>query len=227
VNERPTLLQAITRFLTFRLSRADFLALDHKHLVVALLCTWVVGIGRWWDDPRASLLQHAGLGSLVYACILAAVLWLVVLPLKPRDWTYLRVLTLVAMTAPPGILDAIPVERLFSLRTAGHVNLWFLAAVAAWRVALLVHFLIRFPLIGWVRALLCASLPVTAIVTAVSALNLHRVQFITENPTAHDDAYGVLVLLMLLFWFVFPATALGYLAAVVLARRRPGAPGES
>jgi hypothetical protein len=226
VNERLTSLGAIARFLTFRLSRADYLALEHRHLIFALLCTWIVGIGRWWDDSNASLLQHAGLGSVIYACVLAAVLWLVVLPLKPRDWTYRRVLTLVAMTAPPGILYAIPVERLFSLRTAGHLNLWFLAAVATWRVALLVHFLIRFPLIGRAPAVLCALLPLTAIVTVLSALNLHRVVFnimgsITEGDrTAHDAAYGVLLALTVLSWLVFPATALGYVAAVVVRRRR-------
>jgi hypothetical protein len=226
VSDRPAPLRAVARFLTFRLSRADYLALDRRHLGFALSCTWIVGIGRWWDDPKAGLLQHSGLGSVVYACVLAAVLWLIVLPLEPRDWTYARVLTLVAMTAPPGILYAIPVERFLSLRTAGELNLWFLAAVAAWRVALLIHFLIRFPLIGWVQASLCALLPITAIVTALSALNLHRVVFnimgsIGEgNPSAHDDAYGVLIALTVLSWLVFPLTASGYLTVVALARRR-------
>jgi hypothetical protein len=218
--------RAVARFLTFRLSREDYLALDKGHLGFALLCTWIVGIGRWWDDPKAGLLQHSGLGSVVYAGVLAAVLWLIVLPLKPRDWTYARVLTLVAMTAPPGILYAIPVERFFSLRTAGELNLWFLATVAALRVALLIHFLIRFPLIGWVQAVLCALLPITAIVTALSALNLHKVVFnimgsIGEgSPSAHDAAYGVLIALTVLSWLVFPLTASGYLTVLVLARRR-------
>jgi hypothetical protein len=226
VNDRPAPLGAVARFLTFRLSREDYLALDRSHLGFALVCTWIVGIGRWWDDPKAGFLQHAGVGSVLYACVLAAILWLIVLPLKPRDWTYSRVLTLVAMTAPPGILYAIPVERFFDLRTAGQLNLWFLAAVAAWRVALLIHFLIRFPLIGWVQAVLCALLPITAIVTALSALNLHRVVFnimgsIGEgNPSAHDAAYGVLITLTVLSWLVFPLTASGYLTVVVLARRR-------
>ena len=227
MSDRLTPLVAVARFLTFRLSRADYLALDKRHLGFALLCTWIVGIGRWWDDPKASLLQHAGLGSVVYACVLAAVLWLVVLPMKPRDWTYPRALTLVAMTAPPGILYAIPVERIFSLRTAGELNLWFLAAVATWRVALLIHFLIRFPLIGVFAAIVCALLPVTTIVTALSALNLHKVVFnimgsIGEGSrSAHDSAYGVLLALTVLSWFVFPLTALGYLTALVFARRRP------
>ena len=233
MSDRPAPLRAVARFLTFRLSREEYLALDKRHLAFALACTWIVGIGRWWDDPKASLLQHAGLGSVLYACLLAAVLWLVVLPLKPCDWTYPRVLTLVAMTAPPGILYAIPVERLFDLGTAGQLNLWFLAAVAAWRVALLIHFLIRFPLIGWAKSLICALLPITAIVTALSALNLHRVVFnimgsIGEgNPSAHDAAYGALIALTLVSWLVFPLTAAGYLTAVVVRWRAKATPGKS
>jgi hypothetical protein len=226
VSERPAPLRAVARFLTFRLSREEYLALDKGHLGFALACTWIVGIGRWWDDPKAGLLQHSGLGSVVYACVLAAVLWLIVLPLEPRDWTYARVLTLVAMTAPPGILYAIPVERFFDMSTAGQLNLWFLALVAAWRVALLIHFLIRFPLIGWVQALLCALFPITAIVTALSALNLHRVVFNImgtigdANRTAHDAAYGVLFTLMVLSWLLLPLTISGYLTVVAIARRR-------
>src|SRR5689334_17193580 len=109
------------RFLTFRLYRPDSLALDRRHLPVALAWTWVVGMGRWWDDPKAGFVQHAGLGSVLYACVLAGVLWLVVAPLKPFDWSYQRTLTLVAMTAPPGVLYAIPVEKFFDLHTAGQI----------------------------------------------------------------------------------------------------------
>jgi hypothetical protein len=224
-NHGPKPATAIARFLTFRLSRSDYLALDRRHLQVALASTWVVGMGRWWDDPKAGFLQHLGIGSVLYACILAAVLWVIVAPLKPLDWTYGRTLTLVASTAPPGSLYAIPVEKFFDMHTAGQINLWFLAIVALWRVSLLIHFLIRFPLIGWIRAVICALLPVSAIVTALTALNLHRVVFdfmsglAEHDRTAHDAAYGVLVGLTFISWTVFPLVALGYLAAVLTARR--------
>jgi hypothetical protein len=214
----------IVGFLTFRLSREDYLALDRRHLGVALLCTWVVGIGRWWDDEKASLLLRSGLGSVAYTCILAGLFWLVVLPLRPRDWTYPKVLTLVAMTAPPGIVHAIPIERIFDLTTANVVNLCSLAAVATWRAALVVHFLVRSAAIGWASALVCSLLPITAIVTALSALNLHRVVFnITGSysRTVHDETYGVLVLLMVLLWYSFPLTAIGYLVAAVVSGRKP------
>jgi hypothetical protein len=92
--------------------------------------------------------------------------------------------------------------------------------------------LVRFPLIGGYRAVVCALLPITAIVTALSALNLHRVVFnimgsIGER-SAHDSAYGVLLALTVVSWLVFPLTAVGYLTALVLARRRPSeASGKS
>jgi hypothetical protein len=133
--------RAIWRLLTFRITLEEFLSLGRRHLLVSLLWTWVVGMGRWWDDPDARLLQRLGLGSVLYACVLSALLWLVVLPLRPRNWSFVRVLTFVSMTSAPALLYAIPVERLFDAATAGRLNLWFLAAVALWRVALLLRFL--------------------------------------------------------------------------------------
>ena len=68
--------------------------------------------------------------------------------------------------------------------------------------------------------------------TALSALNLHRVVFNIMGSmgerSAHDAAYGVLLGLTLVSWFVFPLTAMGYLTAVAIARRRPSeASGKS
>src|SRR3712207_7552248 len=45
-------------------------------LAFGLACTWLVGVGRYWDNPRASLLQHLGVGSVVYVFALALLLWL-------------------------------------------------------------------------------------------------------------------------------------------------------
>ena len=51
--------------LTFRLTREEFLAFDYRHFIFGLICTWIVGIGRNWDNPEASLLQHR-LGRLYF-----------------------------------------------------------------------------------------------------------------------------------------------------------------
>jgi hypothetical protein len=212
------------RLLTFRLKRPALLALSNRHLGAALACTWIVGMGRWWDDPGASFLQKLGVGSVVYVFVLAALLWLVILPLKPEDWAYRRVLTFVAMTSPPAILYAIPVERFFSLSTAGTLNLWFLAVVATWRVALLVQFLLVLPRVGWIKSLIAALLPLASIVTALTVLNLHRVVFsimggiAEQDRSSHDAAYEVLLLLTALSMLAAPVLLVGYLVAIVHCR---------
>ncbi|HWN11147.1 MAG TPA: hypothetical protein VNO50_18050 [Pyrinomonadaceae bacterium] len=73
------------RLLTFRLTREEFLHFNYRHLAFGIACTWLVGIGRWWDDPGAHLLQHLGIGSIVYIFLLALLLWLIVWPLKPQN----------------------------------------------------------------------------------------------------------------------------------------------
>jgi len=72
------------RLLTFRSSKEELRALNYRHLIFGLVCTWLVGMGRWWEDPKASLLQHLGVGSIAYIVILAFFLWLVLWPLLSR-----------------------------------------------------------------------------------------------------------------------------------------------
>lgn len=217
----PSISRAFARLLTFRLSRQDLLALDRRHLYAGLVATWIVGMGRWWDDPGARLVQKLGLGSVIYVFVLALVLWLLVLPLRPSDWSYRRVLTFVAMTSPPAILYAIPVERFTDLRTAGQLNLWFLAAVALWRVALLLWFFVVLPRVGAFKAVSTALLPLAAIVTALTALNLHRVVFsimggLAESERSpHDDAYGFLVALTFVSVLLAPVLGLVYIGSIV------------
>ena len=217
---------AIFRALSFRGTATEIGRLGNRHLAVALACTWVVGIGRWWDDPKASLLQHLGLGSVVYVFALAALLWLVIWPLAPRVLAYKTALTFVAMTSPPAILYAIPVERFLALRVAGQINLWFLAIVATWRVALLLRFLASVPGVGAVKGIIVALLPLSAIVTALTALNLHRVVFsimggIAESDrSVHDEAYGVLVMLTVVSMMALPVLLAAYVASMVHSWRR-------
>ena len=110
------------RLLTFRATEAELAALDRQDLLLGLLATWVVGIGRYWDDPGASFGQHLGVGSVAYVFALALLLWLILWPLAPTRWSYVRVLTFVTLVAPPAILYALPVERFASLATARSIN---------------------------------------------------------------------------------------------------------
>gem|GEM_PF-2976756 len=55
----------IFRLLFFKLNKAHLLQLNNTHLFAGILGTWLVGIGRYWDDEKASLLQNLGLGSVI------------------------------------------------------------------------------------------------------------------------------------------------------------------
>ena len=158
---KRSVISTATSLLTFRLTQEEFSELRTRHLLFGLICTWIVGIGRWWDYPRANLLQHLGAGSLIYIFVLALLLWLIIWPLKPKAWSYIHVLTFVSLTSPPAILYAIPVEKLTSLEKARELNVLFLAIVASWRVALLFIYLYRHAKLGAPSIIVAALHPIT------------------------------------------------------------------
>lgn len=206
------------RLLTFRASAEELVQLNKRHLLFGLLCTWAVGVGRYWDNPRVHLLQHLGVGSVIYVFVLALLLWVILWPLKPRHWSYFRVVTFVSLVSPPAILYAIPVEHFYSIHTANKLNVLFLALVATWRVALLFFFLRRLGEMSWFTIFVAALLPLTLIVVTLSILNLERVVFnimggITEE-TASDASYEILLLLSYFSIIMFLPILLCY---VVLA----------
>lgn len=198
---------------------------DGRYLAFGLICTWVVGMGRWWDDPDANILQHLGLGSLIYVFVLALVLLLVALPLNPHNVTYRHVLTFVALTSPPAILYAIPVERFTELSTARSLNVWFLAIVAIWRLALLFFYLHRFARLNLLEKLVTVLLPITGIIVALTFLNLERAVFdvmggLRGDQTANDGAYAILIMLTVLSVIQFPVVLAVYILLVVLKRSK-------
>ena len=54
-------LRTAARFLTFRATREELLAVDGRHLAFGLAFTWLAGMGRYWDHPSAHLAQSTGL----------------------------------------------------------------------------------------------------------------------------------------------------------------------
>lgn len=40
----------VVRLLSFRATTEELLGLGSRHLAFGLLCTWIVGIGRYWDN---------------------------------------------------------------------------------------------------------------------------------------------------------------------------------
>jgi hypothetical protein len=220
------------RVLTFRASREELIALDSRHLVFGFVCTWLVGMGRHWDAPKAHLAQRLGIGSLVYVVVLALALYVVMLPLSPRDWSYRRLLTFITLVSPPAALYAIPVERFFPNEVARSMNAWFLGVVALWRVSLLFFFLARLARFRWYEIVIAGLLPLTAIVTALFLLNLEHVTFDLmggiRDSSSNDRAYAILFILTLLSSQLFLPLLIAYvvLAIVKRMRRRNAEHGE-
>lgn len=211
------LLRDVGRLLTFRRMGAGVRAHANAYLGFGLAMTWLAGIGRYWDNPRAELWQLAGLGSVAYVFSLALVLWLLILPLRARRWTYRNVLLFVCLTSPPALLYAIPVERFMSGEAALATNAWFLGIVASWRVALLLVFLKRDAGLRAWEAIVACLLPLALIVVALALLNLEHVVFNlmsgirAEDQSANDAAYMIVVMLSYFSFLASPLLVIAYL----------------
>ena len=196
--------------LGFRATADDYAALDGKDLALGLFVTWLVGMGRYWDDSKAGIEQHLGLGSVVYVFVLATLLWLIARPVMPERVTWFGLLVFVTMTSPPAAFYAIPVELWMTLESANQINLIFLCIVALWRVLLYLHFLRRGCGMNWLRTFVCGVMPLAIILGALVALNLHHVVFnimggIREaDKTSQDAAFGMMWLLSI---FSIPVSA--------------------
>jgi hypothetical protein len=222
------ILRVQRRVLTLRASRDELDRLGSRHLLLGLAITWIVGVGRHWDHTNASWLQHLGFGSIAYVFVLSGFLWLVLWPLRPRDWSYRNLLTFVTLTAAPAILYAVPVERWMTLNDARTTNAWFLAAVASWRIAMLASYLrVRADLRG-LTLFVGLLLPLSLIVTALASLNLDRAVFdlMAGYPeragTPDDAAYGILVTISTLSMFLSPLLAGSY--GLIVWFRRTSSP---
>jgi hypothetical protein len=204
----------ITRLLTFNLTRDEMLKFNRNHFIAGLIGTWVVGMGRYWDDPDASLLQHLGLGSVIYIFVLAAFIWIILKPFQIENWNYFTVLTFIGLTSFPAIFYAFPVERFFSISIANGMNVWFLAIVASWRLGLLYYFLKNFTRLRRDNIFAVTLIPICLIITVLTSLNLHRVVFNVmggvRNPGPHDGAYLVLTILTAISALLTPPLLLIY-----------------
>ena len=187
-----------------------------------MLVTWIAGVGRYWDHPSASTWQYLGLGSVIYIFCLAALIFLLVWPLRPNNWSFKGVLIFVGLTSLPAILYAIPVERLFDLKFAQAANAWFLGIVAAWRVALFLRYLVTTAGLSWFMAATAATVLLSGIVVVLALLNLEHVVFDLmagirpENAGPNDIAYSIVVALAFYSVLIFPVALVVYLGAIAL-----------
>jgi len=194
---------------------------DHwtAYLAWGLFVTWIVGVGRYWDHPSAQIWQYLGLGSIAYVFILALFIWAIAAPLQPKHWSYRNVLIFVTLTSLPALLYAIPVERFMSLANAQTANVWFLAVVAAWRVALLFRFFRTVAGLSVAATCVVGLLPLVLIVTALVVLNLENAVFEImgglREQTPNDAAYAVLILITGASVVASPFLLIWYLVLVV------------
>lgn len=214
--------------LLFRRVDLDLDRYLNPYLAWGLLTTWLVGVGRYWDHPSAALWQYLGLGSVGYVLVLAALIWGIAAPLKPARWTYAHVLVFVMLTSLPALLYAIPVEKFMTLASAQLANMLFLAVVAAWRVALLLRFLLTSGALSWSATLVAGLLPLALIVTVLTVLNLEQAVFDImgglREKTQYDSAYGVLLLITGLAWLASPVLLIAYAVLASRAQRARSTP---
>lgn len=189
----------VFKLLFFKLSRNEMLKFNRMHFIIGLLGTWFVGIGRYWDDDKASVLQHLGLGSVIYIFCLALFIWILLKPFLIENWNYFRVVTFIALTSFPAIFYAIPVERFFSIQTANSINVWFLAIVALWRLALLFYFFRIYTGLNIANIITVTLMPICLIISILTVLNLNHVVFNLmggiRDPNPHDSSYSILIVL--------------------------------
>lgn len=194
-------------FLFFKRGAPDVKRLGPLYLAVGLLFTWLAGVGRNWDNPRVDAWQHLGLASVAYVFVFAGLLWLLLWPLKPRNWHYFNVLVFVTLTAPPAFLYALP-GRFLTGDAMAEAKAWLLAIVALWRVALLWRYLRGSAALRGGALLAALCFPLALVVTALVLLNLDRAVFEIMGGggmhTADDDAYLLLILIDLCAIYASP-----------------------
>lgn len=210
------------KFLAFRAVRPDMKRLRWHFLALGMVSSWLAGVGRYWDTPEAQWWQYAGLGSVVYTLFMAALLFALILPMQPRHWSYLNVLTFVGMTAPPAVLYAIPVERFVAPQTASQVNLAFLLVMSVWRVALLWRYLRGSAALSFLAAFFALSLPLALILALLgyfqfTAIVMEGMMGSRGGAHAPNLAGRAVVGLGFGALFALPFLFLGYL---ILAARR-------
>lgn len=206
------------RFLMLQKVRPDLDHAGNYYLALGLIFAWLAGVGRYWDHPNALWWQQFGLISVLYIFVFALIIWVLLLPLRPKNWQYKSVLIFVGMCAPPGILYAIPVERFLALETAQRINISFLGIVAVWRVALLFLFLKRSAQLKSYRLIVATLFPLAVIMSTLALFNLEKVAFRVMAGLAgyaqaqHTLAHTILLVLTWTAIICLPVLLLAYLA---------------
>ncbi len=159
------------RILTLTANKNELLTMDGDVLLWGLVMVWLAGIGRYWDAPLEPFFMRSGLPSLIYIFVLGAFLWMFIFLLRPANWSYVRLVTYISMTAPPAFIYAIPFERMYGVDKGAEYNAIALVVVAVWRVLMLGNYLVRVSNLNVFCVLVAVLLPLMTIVTVLMGLH--------------------------------------------------------
>lgn len=217
-----TVVSDFLRFPFFRPLQGDVANKWALYLVVGFVITWIVGFGRTWDFDAAPFWVRTGLTSVIYTLALAFLIWAIGAPLGAQRWSYRNVLLMVLMTAAPGIVYALPVERLMDAEAARATNMLFLLFVATWRMALFFHYLGKVAkLTGWARTV-AWLLPPTIIVVPLSAFGALQAIAAGMGGVRDRAEHGAIseiaiLVLALVSWLALPILVIAF--GLLVARR--------
>lgn len=224
-----TAYQSIIRILTFRARIGDIEDDLVPLLLVGILLTWVVGIGRWWDDPREiPPLARMGLGSVAYVFVLSGLLWLISYPLARERVSYLDFAAFIAATSLPGIVYALPIEAISPNSTASAYNITALIFVSAYRVSLLIWFLSKILKMSVFRAIVTTFFPISLITGVISLADLGD-QIINmmggfRNNVPQSAAREVVLAIGYISFVLAPLLLIIYVAMIIGERDRADHP---
>ncbi len=172
MHEIKKALRTIWRFSTFRGTRDELVDSSIYICLVGIPLTWIIGYGRWWDDPRdLGVIIQSGIGSVVYVFLLGTLIWILSLPFKLglRNFDYIAFVT---CCAPPALVYAIPIERMTDLQTASSYNMLALFLVSSYRILLLAWFFRKIAEAEILETTVLTILPIALIAFSLTVLEV-------------------------------------------------------
>ena len=217
-------LKTIFRILTFRAKREELAQNPLAVLAIAIVITWLVGIGRWWDDPRElPFFVRLGAGSVIYVFAMSLLLWILANPIAKAKLPYWAFAAFVASTSLPGLVYAVPMEQWTDLETTAAYNVWALVFVSAYRISLLFWFYIRVLKLKVDQALVVTGLPISAIAIVLTSLG-HGASILDimggfRDRMSKTDMEMAVGLIGCVSWIIAPVCVFIYIGVFAHARK--------